>query len=116
VPEELKQERRARLMEKAEAISRAKLKATLGHTLEVLVDQVREDGVAVARSKADAPEIDGLVYVKNGGRLRPGDIVKARIERTEAFDRVATLVGVAPAPLTPKPAPGRRMHRVISRL
>lgn len=116
VPEEVKQERRARLMEKAEAISRAKLKATLGHTLDVLVDQVREDGVAVARSKADAPEIDGLVYVKNGARLRPGDIVKARIERTEAFDRVAVLVGAAPAPLAPRPAPGRRMHRVISRL
>ena len=61
VPEEVKQQRRERFMAAAARISRAKLKKKVGRTYEVLVDKVRGDGVAVARSYADAPEIDGHV-------------------------------------------------------
>ena len=111
VPEELKQERRARFMAAAERISRAKLKRKVGRTLEVLVDQVRADGVAVARSWADAPQIDGKVFVTPGHALKPGDLLKVKVERADAFDLVAT-----PTDFRLRQPPQRgRMHRVISR-
>ncbi|HTI67622.1 MAG TPA: 30S ribosomal protein S12 methylthiotransferase RimO [Caulobacteraceae bacterium] len=112
VPEEVKQKRRERFMLAAARISRAKLKKKVGRIVEVLVDSVRPDGVAVARSKADAPEIDGHVFVTPGGALRSGDLVKVRIERTDAFDLYATPTDLRlRAPAGPAP----RMHRVISR-
>src|SRR5205085_2552040 len=86
VPEALKQERRARFMAAAARISRAKLRKKVGRTLEVLVDQVRGDGVAVARSYADAPEIDGNVFIAQGAALKPGDKLKVRIDAAEDFD------------------------------
>jgi ribosomal protein S12 methylthiotransferase len=114
VPEEIKQERRKRFMAAAARISRAKLKTKVGRTMDVLVDQVRPDGVAVARSQADAPEIDGHVFVTPGGALKPGQFVKVRIEKADAFDLFATPTDLrlrAPA------AQGSgRMHRVISRI
>ena len=64
VPDEVKQDRWDRFMARAGAISRNKLRAKVGRTLTVLVDSVRPDGTAVARSAADAPEIDGHVYVR----------------------------------------------------
>jgi len=117
VPEEIKQDRRARFMAAAERISRAKLKTKVGRTLEVLVDQVRGDGLAVARSKADAPEIDGKVFVSPGHALRPGDLVKVKVERTDAFDLYATPTDfrLRNAAATQAAGPGRRMHRVLSR-
>ncbi|OYX30457.1 MAG: ribosomal protein S12 methylthiotransferase [Caulobacterales bacterium 32-69-10] len=112
VPEAVKQARRERFMLAAARISRAKLKTRVGRTLEVMVDTVREDGTAVARSRADAPEIDGHVFVTPGGSLRPGDMVKVRIDRADAFDLYATPTDLRlRAPI----APPRRMHRVISR-
>jgi ribosomal protein S12 methylthiotransferase len=117
VPEEIKQERRARFMAASERISRAKLRKKVGRTLEVLVDEVRADGVAVARSKGDAPEIDGKVFVRPGQVLKVGELVKVKIERADAFDLLATptdfrLRNAAPLAVTPS----RRMHRVISRV
>jgi ribosomal protein S12 methylthiotransferase len=117
VPEDVKQDRRARFMAAAERISRAKLRKKVGKTIEVLVDQVRGDGLAIARSKADAPEIDGKVFVIPGHALRPGDLVKVKVDRAEAFDLHATPIDFRLRNATP-PASAlaqRRMHRVISR-
>jgi ribosomal protein S12 methylthiotransferase len=95
VPEELKQERYARFMQKQEAISRAKLARRIGRTLTVLIDKV-ERSVAVGRSSADAPEIDGVVYVEGGGRLRPGDFCEVAVTGAEAHD-LRAVVKAAPA-------------------
>ena len=110
VPEDVKQDRRRRFMAAAERISRAKLRAKVGSRIRVLVDEVRADGVAVARSAADAPEIDGKVFVRGGAGLKPGDFAEVTIERADAFDLVGRL-GEA----TLSRAPPRRLHRVISR-
>jgi ribosomal protein S12 methylthiotransferase len=80
----------------------------------VLVDEVRADGVAVARTAADAPEIDGKVFVRGGSRLQPGDFAEVTIERADAFDLVARL---GEATLSRAPVrPIRRLHRVIGRV
>jgi ribosomal protein S12 methylthiotransferase len=115
VPEEVKQERRARFMAAAARISRAKLKKKVGRTLEVLVDQVRGDGVAVARSYADAPDIDGSVFIPQGAALKPGDLVKVRVDAAGDFDLQASPTDFRLRNAA-APAPGRRMHRVISRI
>jgi len=78
VPDEVKQERRARLMALQESISRKKLQAKIGQTVEALVDEP-----GVGRSKADAPEIDGVVRFKGG---RAGELVKVLIDRADAHD------------------------------
>jgi len=78
VAEEVKQERRARFMAVQAEISRERLAAKVGRTFDVLVDD-SEGRIAIARSAADAPEIDGVVRVKGGKRLRPGDFAKVRV-------------------------------------
>ncbi|MHB1292426.1 MAG: 30S ribosomal protein S12 methylthiotransferase RimO [Sulfuricella sp.] len=85
VPEEVKEERVARLMELQEEISAAKLERKIGQTFTVLVDEVDEEG-AVARSAADAPEIDGLVYIEEASNLQPGDFVEVEITDADAHD------------------------------
>lgn len=87
VPEEVKQERLARFMEVQAEISAQKLEAKIGTTQRCLVDML-EDGIAVARSKADAPEIDGLVHIQNGGELglKPGDFVDVEITDSDEHD------------------------------
>ena len=85
VPEELKEERYARIMEKTAAISAAKLKAKIGRTLDVIIDAVDEEG-ATGRSKADAPEIDGEVFLRDAGHLTVGDIVPVTIEDADDHD------------------------------
>jgi ribosomal protein S12 methylthiotransferase len=85
VPEEVKEERYARIMEKTAAISAAKLQAKVGRTIEVIVDEVSEDG-ANARSQADAPEIDGQVFLRDAGRLTQGDIVRVLVEDADEHD------------------------------
>ena len=92
VPEAVKEERYARLMEKTAAISAAKLAAKVGRTLTVIIDEVGEpdadgDVGATGRSQADAPEIDGAVLIRQApAGLSPGDFVEVRIEDADAFD------------------------------
>ena len=73
VPEGVKQERLARFMEKQTEISAQKLEARIGREMTVLVDEITEDGTAIARSAADAPEIDGVVIIENGESLEVGE-------------------------------------------
>ncbi|MBB4153486.1 ribosomal protein S12 methylthiotransferase [Sphingomonas jinjuensis] len=86
VPDALKEERYARIMEKTAAISAAKLQAKVGRTLDVIVDAVDEEGGATARSKADAPEIDGEVFLRDAGHLAVGDIAPVVIEDADEHD------------------------------
>ena len=92
VPEAIKEERYARLMEVTERISAARLSAKVGRTLPVIVDEVGEpdedgDIGATARSQADAPEIDGQVFLRNvPANLAEGDIVPVLIEDADAHD------------------------------
>ncbi|NWG71898.1 MAG: 30S ribosomal protein S12 methylthiotransferase RimO [Parvularculaceae bacterium] len=85
VPEEVKQERFARLMEAQQEISADILKGWIGRSLDVLIDEVDDDG-AVGRSYADAPEIDGAVILEGDTDLRAGDIVRARIVHSDEYD------------------------------
>ena len=85
VPDEVREERRGRFMERQQAISAQRLQRRVGQTLTVLVDEVREDR-AVARSAADAPEIDGLVHIKDGAALRVGEFAHVRVESADAHD------------------------------
>ncbi|PKP66102.1 MAG: 30S ribosomal protein S12 methylthiotransferase RimO [Alphaproteobacteria bacterium HGW-Alphaproteobacteria-7] len=92
VPESVKEERYTRIMEVSERISAAKLAAKVGRTLPVIIDEIGEpdedgDIGATGRSQADAPEIDGAVYLRNVPEtLAPGDIVQAVIEDADAHD------------------------------
>jgi ribosomal protein S12 methylthiotransferase len=85
VPEAVKEERYARLMDLTARISAEKLRAKIGRTLDVLIDAVEGEG-ATGRSKADAPEIDGEVHLRDAGNLEPGDIVRVRIEDADEHD------------------------------
>ena len=91
VPEEVKEERYARLMDVTARISAEKLAAKVGRTLDVIIDAVDSDGGASGRSKADAPEIDGQVHLRDAVHLAPGDIVPVAIEDSDEHD----LFGVA---------------------
>ncbi len=92
VPEQVKEDRYARLMEVTERISAAKLSAKIGRTIPVIVDEIGvpdEDGDigATARGQADAPEIDGQVFLRNvGSSLRTGDFLNVVIEDADAHD------------------------------
>ena len=85
LPEEVKEERYARIMERTAAISAAKLAAKIGRTLAVIIDEVGEDG-ATGRSQADAPEIDGQVFLRDAGHLAVGDIVSVVVEDADEHD------------------------------
>lgn len=91
IPPELQQERLARLMALQEKISAQRLAQKIGKIIQVLVDEVDEQG-AVARSHADAPEIDGLVYIENGQSLKQGDVVKVRVTHSDEHDLWAETV------------------------
>jgi ribosomal protein S12 methylthiotransferase len=86
VPEAVKEERYARLMELTARISAEKLAAKVGRTLDVIVDEIDEDGGATGRSQADAPEIDGNVFLRDAGGLTQGDIVSVLIEDADDHD------------------------------
>ncbi len=92
VPEEIKEERKARLMELQAQISGAKLEKKIGQTITVLVDEVTEDNEAIARSKADAPEIDGLVYVTGHRPFQPGDMLEVKVVDADEYDLWAEAV------------------------
>jgi ribosomal protein S12 methylthiotransferase len=93
VPEEIKEERYARIMEKTAAISAAKLQAKVGRTLEVIIDAVDAEGGATGRSQADAPEIDGEVFLRDAGHLEQGDIVPVLIEDADEHDLYGVPMG-----------------------
>ena len=98
VPEAVKEERYQRLMEKTAAISAAKLAAKVGRTLPVIIDEVGEpdedgDIGATGRSQADAPEIDGAVYLRNvPASLKAGHIVQVEVEDADAHDLFGVIV------------------------
>jgi ribosomal protein S12 methylthiotransferase len=96
VPEEVKEERYARIMEKTAAISAAKLAAKVGRTLDVIIDLADGEGGATGRSKADAPEIDGEVHLRDAGALQQGDIVRVRIEDADEHDLFGVAVEQSP--------------------
>jgi len=85
VPEEIKEERKARFMALQEIISAERLQSKVGRTLTVLVDETRATG-AIARSAADAPEIDGVVHVKPSPRLKAGDFARVKIVAADEHD------------------------------
>ncbi len=90
VPEEVKHERLARFMEVQERISAAKLQAKIGTMQTVLVDEILQDEEgnieAIGRTKADAPEIDGVVYLADAEGLTPGDFVEVQIYDADGHD------------------------------
>ena len=87
VPEEVKEERYARIMALTAEISAAKLQAKIGRTIDVIIDAVdAESGGATGRSKADAPEIDGEVQLRDAGHLTQGDIVPVLVEDADEHD------------------------------
>ena len=86
VPEEIKEDRWRRFMEKAQAISEAKLAAKVGTTCQVIVDEVDGDA-ATCRTKADAPEIDGNLFIDEGfEELQPGDVVMVEVDEAGEYD------------------------------
>ena len=92
LPEEVKQDRWERFMEKAQAISEAKLAAKVGTTMQVLVDEVDEEA-ATCRTKADAPEIDGNLFIDEGfEHLKPGDMVTVEVDEAGEYDLWGRLV------------------------
>ncbi|HYG47363.1 MAG TPA: 30S ribosomal protein S12 methylthiotransferase RimO [Allosphingosinicella sp.] len=86
VPEEVKEERYARLMELTARISAAKLQAKIGREIDVLIDLADGEGGATGRSQADAPEIDGEVHLREAAGSKPGDILRVRIEDADEHD------------------------------
>ena len=88
VPEDVKTERWNAFMETQAEISRERLRAKIGTIQEVLVDEVDEQG-AIARTKADAPEIDGLVHIPDGQGLSPGMLIDVEIEDADDYDLTA---------------------------
>ena len=90
VPDEVMEERFARLMEVAQDVSTGQLAKKVGRTIEVLVDDVKPaEGRAIARSKWDAPEIDGQVIVDNADGIKPGDKVTVMVTGSDEYDLFA---------------------------
>ncbi|WP_142848668.1 30S ribosomal protein S12 methylthiotransferase RimO [Telmatospirillum sp. J64-1] len=92
VDEDDKQERWERFMEVSRQISAERLAEKVGRTIDVIIDEVDEDG-ATGRSKGDAPEIDGQVFLDGATHLKPGDIIRAEVEEADDFDLWARQVG-----------------------
>jgi len=91
VAEPVKEERRSRLMSLQERISAERLKRKVGSTVTVLVDEVSDTGT-LARSAADAPEIDGVVHVGRSSKLKTGDFAQVRVTRSDNHDLYAKAV------------------------
>ena len=91
VPDEMKEERRARFMAVQEKISARRLKAKVGRTVTVLVDEA-DDTQAIGRTSADAPEIDGVVRIRHKGKLKAGEFAQVKITGADAHDLKGTAV------------------------
>lgn len=85
VPDEVKQERWERFMATQQKISARRLKRFVGRTLDVLVDETKRS-TAIGRCFADAPEIDGVVKIKNAAGVKVGDMIKVKIEKADTYD------------------------------
>jgi len=92
VPEELKEERWNRLMELQAGISAERLAARVGSRIEVIVDETSENG-AVARSSADAPEIDGVVHLEGAVGVAPGSVIRVEVTGSDDYDLYASTIG-----------------------
>ncbi|MGN1209094.1 MAG: radical SAM protein, partial [Duodenibacillus sp.] len=96
LPDEVREERRRRFMEVQEQISAELLRAKVGSIQRVLIDEAEdEDGVAVGRTTADAPDIDGVIYVTNNEGCRPlksGDFVDVRVTDSQEHDLIGRVV------------------------
>ncbi|MCX8575453.1 30S ribosomal protein S12 methylthiotransferase RimO [Gilliamella sp. B3812] len=90
IPEEIKQERFHRFMQLQQTISTQKLQNKIGKTLSVIIDEVDEEG-AIGRSMADAPEIDGVVYLNEEKNVHVGDIVQVEVEHSDEYDLWGTV-------------------------
>jgi ribosomal protein S12 methylthiotransferase len=92
VPDDVKEARWHAFMQVQAEISRERLHDKVGTTQQVLVDEVDNAG-AIARSKADAPEIDGIVRIRDGQGLAPGSLVEVVVEDSDDYDLAARLAG-----------------------
>ena len=92
VPDEVKEERWRRFMERQQAISARRLKRRVGTRQQVIIDAV-EPGGGKGRTRGDAPEIDGAVHVTSRRPLRVGELATVKIERADAYDLYGTVVG-----------------------
>ncbi len=92
VPEAVKQARLDRLMALQQEISLERNRLRVGTTERALVERVREDGVAIARTAAEAPDADGLLYLQNGAAAVPGAFVTARITGADLYDLTGVIV------------------------
>ena len=92
VPEEVKQARLDALMTAQQSISLSCNQERVGSTVQALVESVRADGVAVARSQAEAPDSDGLLYLSNAEGRHPGDFVTARITGADIYDLTGVIL------------------------
>lgn len=91
MPEEVKEERWNRFMQLQQQISPSVCRRKWGAKSSVLVDEVDEEG-AIGRSMADAPEIDGAVYLNGETRVKPGDVVRVKVEHADEYDLWGTRV------------------------
>jgi ribosomal protein S12 methylthiotransferase len=85
VPEELKEERWHRFMAAQREVSGHLLRGKVGATIDIIIDDVDEDG-AIGRSKWDAPDIDGSVFLNGEGDVKPGDIVRGKVVEADEYD------------------------------
>ena len=87
VPEDVKEERFHRFMQLQQEISAERLKQKIGQTLDVIVDEIDDEGI-IGRTKADAPEVDGLVYIENlsGTPVKVGEVIKVTITHSDEYD------------------------------
>jgi len=87
VPEDVKEERFHRFMQLQQEISTERLKQKIGQTLDVIVDEIDDEGI-IGRTKADAPEVDGLVYIENlsGAPVKVGEFIKVTITHSDEYD------------------------------
>ena len=87
VPEEVKEERFHRFMQLQQEISAERLKRKIGQTFDVIVDEIDDEGI-IGRTKADAPEVDGLVYIENlsGAPVKVGEFIKVTITHSDEYD------------------------------
>ena len=91
---DVKQDRWERFMEKSQAISETKLAKKVGLNLDVIVDNIDEDGVATCRTKADAPEIDGNLFIdENTDKIKVGQIIQVKVDEASEYDLWGQIIG-----------------------